>query len=89
MGAHREQLLKERYGNQPPAYMGPSEEVPPMAFTFFKLKFTLLPLETFLKIFIKKLPKNPPNIFFALFTHRVTHNQTSSLFFLYSYELPF
>ena len=41
MGAYREQLLKERYGNQPPAYMRPSEEVPPMAFTFFKLKFTI------------------------------------------------
>lgn len=41
MGAYREQLLRERYGNQHPAYMGSPEEGPPMAFTLFKLKFTI------------------------------------------------
>lgn len=41
MGAYREQLLRERYGNQSPAYMGQQEEIPSGAFTFFKLKFTI------------------------------------------------
>lgn len=41
MGAYREQLLKERYGNRPPSYTAQPEEGPPAALTFFKLKFTI------------------------------------------------
>lgn len=41
MGAYREQLLRERYGNQSPACMGQPEEIPSGIFTLFKLKFTI------------------------------------------------
>lgn len=41
MGAYREQLLRERYGNQSPSYIGQPEEMPSGAFALFKLKFTI------------------------------------------------
>lgn len=41
MGAYREQLLKETYGNGSVRLYGQKEEEPSVSFSAFKLKFTI------------------------------------------------
>ena len=41
MGAYRDQLLRETYGNKPINFYEENEESPTSFFTVFKLKFTI------------------------------------------------